>query len=219
MAKLRAHNLSISLDGMGSGVNRNLEEPFGHAGERLHEWFIPTQTFQSLVGNEMRVPLDEAAAEDDVFARRAFDGLGAEIMGAGKYGPPGWEEDPSWSGWWGDEPPFHSPVFVLSHRKRESQTVGETTFHFIDASPQEALKAAVAAAGGLDVRLGGGVLSVREFLRAGLVDYLHVALVPILLGRGDRLWEGLEGMERNYSIASTSTSSGVTHLEFTRIES
>ncbi|MGO2053279.1 deaminase [Glutamicibacter sp. BW80] len=219
MAKLRAHNLSISLDGMGSGVNRSLEEPFGHAGERLHEWFIPTQTFQSLVGNEMRVPLDEAAAEDDVFARRAFDGLGAEIMGAGKYGPPRWEEDPSWSGWWGDEPPFHSPVFVLSHRKRESQTVGETTFHFIDASPQEALEAAVAAAGGLDVRLGGGVLSVREFLRAGLVDYLHVALVPILLGRGDRLWEGLEGMERNYSIASTSTSSGVTHLEFTRIES
>ncbi|MGP9783006.1 dihydrofolate reductase family protein [Glutamicibacter sp. AOP12-B1-11] len=219
MAKLRAHNLSISLDGMGSGVNRSLEEPFGHAGERLHEWFIPTQTFQSLVGNEMRVPLDEAAAEDDVFARKAFDGLGAEIMGAGKYGPPGWEEDPSWSGWWGEEPPFHSPVFVLSHRKRESQTVGETTFHFIDASPQEALEAAVAAAGGLDVRLGGGVLSVREFLRAGLVDYLHVALVPILLGRGDRLWEGLEGMERNYSIASTSTSSGVTHLEFTRIES
>ncbi|PRA12169.1 deaminase [Arthrobacter sp. MYb211] len=219
MAKLRAHNLSISLDGMGSGVNRSLEEPFGHAKERLHEWFIPTQTFQSLVGNEMRVPLDEAAAEDDVFARRAFDGLGAEIMGAGKYGPPGWEEDPSWSGWWGEEPPFHSPVFVLSHRKRESQTVGETTFHFIDASPQEALEAAAAAAGGLDVRLGGGVLSVREFLRAGLVDYLHVALVPILLGRGDRLWEGLEGMERNYSIASTSTSSGVTHLEFTRIES
>ncbi|PRA04437.1 deaminase [Arthrobacter sp. MYb229] len=219
MAKLRAHNLSISLDGMGSGVNRSLEEPFGHAGERLHEWFIPTQTFQSLVGNEMRVPLDEAAAEDDVFARKAFDGLGAEIMGAGKYGPPGWEEDPSWSGWWGEEPPFHSPVFVLSHRKRESQTVGETTFHFIDASPQEALEAAAAAAGGLDVRLGGGVLSVREFLRAGLVDYLHVALVPILLGRGDRLWEGLEGMERNYSIASTSTSSGVTHLEFTRIES
>ncbi|WP_404287587.1 dihydrofolate reductase family protein [Glutamicibacter arilaitensis] len=219
MAKLRVHNLGISLDGIGSGVNRSFDEPFGHAGMRLLEWFIPTQTFQSLSGNRERVPADDATAEDDVFARRSFEGIGAEILGSGKYGPPGWEDDLEWTGWWGDEPPFHSPVFVLSHRRRDSLTLGETTFHFTDASPRKALELAVSAADGLDVRLGGGVLSVRDFLRAGLVDYLHVAQVPIILGRGDRLWDGLEGMERNYSIASTTTSSGVTHLEFTRIQS
>lgn len=214
MARLRVHNLAISLDGFGAGVDQSLETPFGHAGMRLMEWFFPTATFQGMTGDRERVGVDPLSDPDDAFARRSQQGIGAEIMGAGKFGPPGWQSDPEWRGWWGEEPPFHTPVVVLTHTPREPLVLGETTFHFMEGTPEEALAVAMEAANGLDVRLGGGPSSVREFLAAGLVDLLHVVQVPILLGRGSSLWEGLEGFERDYRVSSTTTPSGVTHLVF-----
>jgi dihydrofolate reductase len=217
MSRTRVHNLSISLDGFATGEPQSLEAPFGHAGQRLHEWFFPTATFRAMSGGAG----DPAAAADDEFASRWAEGIGAEIMGAHKFGPPGWQDDPEWRGWWGPNPPFHTPTFVLTHRPRGPiEMEGGTTFHFLDAPPAEALQAARAAGreagGGLDVRIGGGPTVVREFLAAGLIDHLHVVLVPILLGRGVRLWDDLEGLERDYEVRSVSTPSGVTHLTFDR---
>jgi dihydrofolate reductase len=138
-------------------------------------------------------------------------------MGAGKFGPPGWQDDADWKGWWGPNPPFHTPTFVLTHRPRPSiEMEGDTTFHFLNATPAEALDTAREAAVGQDVRIGGGPTVVRDFLAAGLVDHMHVVQVPILLGRGVRLWDGLEGLEAGYEIEAVSTPSGVTHLTFDR---
>jgi dihydrofolate reductase len=154
---------------------------------------------------------------DDAFARLHGPGVGAEIMGSGKFGPPGWHDDPEWKGWWGSNPPFHTPVFVLTHHPRPSIGMeGGTTFHFVDASPAEALETARGAAGGQDVRIGGGATVIRDFVAAGLVDHMHIVVVPILLGRGVRLWDGLEGLESDYEIESASAPSGVTHVTFTR---
>jgi dihydrofolate reductase len=154
---------------------------------------------------------------DNTFAEQHGPGIGAEIMGAGKFGPPGWQDDAEWTGWWGTNPPFHTPTFVLTHRPRPSiELEGGTTFHFLDATPAEALEVAREAAGGQDVRIGGGPSMLREFLAAGLVDYLHVVQVPILLGRGVRLWDGLEGLDDDYRIEAVSAPSGVTHLVFER---
>jgi dihydrofolate reductase len=209
----RVHNLAISLDGFATGEPQSLEAPFGHAGQRLHEWFFPTATFRAMRGEEG----DPAAAADDAFASRWGDRIGAEIMGANKFGPPGWQDDPEWRGWWGPNPPFHTPTFVLTHRPRPAvEMEGGTTFHFLDASPADALAAAREAAGGLDVRIGGGPTVVRDFLAADLVDHLHVVVVPILLGRGVRLWDGLEGLEEGYDVRSVTTPSGVTHVTFDR---
>ncbi len=156
---------------------------------------------------------------DDAFAQRFAPGIGAEIMGANKFGPPGWHDDPDWTGWWGPNPPFHTPTFVLTHRPRPSiEMEGGTTFHFLDAAPAEALAIAREAAGGQDVRIGGGPTTVREFLAARLVDHMHLVVVPILLGRGVRLWDGLEGLEQDYRVETTSSPSGVAHLTFARAD-
>jgi dihydrofolate reductase len=154
---------------------------------------------------------------DNAFAERHGPGIGAEIMGANKFGPPGWQDDPDWKGWWGPNPPFHTPTFVLTHRPRSPlEMEGGTTFHFLDASPAEALDAARAAAEGQDVRIGGGATVVRDFLAAGLVDHLHLVQVPIVLGRGVRVWDGLEALEDDFDIEAVSAPSGVTHLTFRR---
>jgi dihydrofolate reductase len=154
---------------------------------------------------------------DDALLRLHDPGVGAEIMGSGKFGPPGWHDDPGWKGWWGPNPPFHTPTFVLTHHPRPPiEMEGGTTFHFLDASPTEALAAARAAAGGQDVRIGGGATTIREFLAAGLIDRMHVVVVPIVLGRGVRLWDGQESLEASYDIEAVSSPSGVTHLTFTR---
>lgn len=217
MARLRAHNIGISLDGFATGEGQSFDAPFGHAGTRLMEWFFPTPTFQAQTGHRERVAVDPATEPDDVYARRSWEGIGAEIMGAGKFGPPGWHDDPEWRGWWGENPPFHTPVLVLTHRPRPAlELEGGNVFHFIDADPEEALRIATDAADGLDVRLGGGPTSIREFASAGLVDYLHVAVNPIVLGRGVNLWDGLEGFENGYNVTSETTPSGVTHIVFER---
>jgi dihydrofolate reductase len=215
MSQLRGHNISVSLDGYATGEGQAADAPFGHAGMRLHEWFFATPTWPGHHPGEEEA-FTPGGLEDDVWARRSFEGFGAEIMGSGKFGPPGWQDDPDWRGWWGDEPPFHSPVVVLTHRPRPDLVVGETMFHFADTTPEDALAQATALAGGLDVRLGGGPTMIREFLATDLVDSLHLVLVPIVLGRGVSLWAGLEGLEQRFEIAATPSSSGVTHLQLTR---
>lgn len=214
MTRLRLHNLAVSLDGFATGEGQSFDEPFGHAGHRLMQWFLPTRTFVSLTGQDAEAG---TGGVDDAFAAASWLGIGAEIMGRRKFGPQtGPWEDESWQGWWGDEPPFHTPVVVLTHHARPDLVLGETTFTFLDAGPAEALRIATELAGGLDVRLGGGPTSVRAFLEAGLVDHLHVVVVPILLGRGVRLWDGLEGLEEHYDIETTASPSGVVHLTGTR---
>jgi dihydrofolate reductase len=214
VSKVRVHNFSVSLDGFATGEPQSLEAPFGHAGTRLHEWFFGTHTFRSMVGGQAA----GATGVDDAIASRWADGIGAEIMGRRKFGPQqGPWTDEEWRGWWGENPPFHTPVFVLTHHLRPSLTMeGGTTFHFVDAGPKEALDLARDAAGGLDVRIGGGPTTVREFLAEDLVDHLHVVVVPIVLGRGVRLWDGLEGLEQRFAVESVTTPSGVTHVFFDR---
>jgi dihydrofolate reductase len=214
MSLVRVHNFAISLDGFGTGAGQTKDAPFGHAGERLHEWMFNTQWWQAGLTET------NSGGVDDAFAQQHGPGIGAEIMGAGKFGHPGWKEDPEWKGAWGPNPPFHTPVFVLTHHARPPiEMEGGTTFHFLDASPAEALQAAREAADGNDVRIGGGPTVIREFLAAGLIDHLHVVVVPILLGRGVRLWDdGLEGLEKDYQVETTSSASGVTHVTLTRVE-
>ena len=213
MSLARVQFFSVSLDGFGTGDGQSLETPMGHAGERLHEWMFRTRWWHELIGEP-----GGSRGIDDALIRLHDQGVGAEIMGARKFGYPGWHEDPDWKGWWGPEPPFHTPVFVLTHHTRPPlEMAGGTTFHFLDAAPGEALQAARDAAGGLDVRIGGGATTIREFLTAGLIDHLHVAVVPIVLGRGVRLWDGLEALERDYAIEATASPSGITHVTFSRI--
>lgn len=214
MARVRVHNFSVSLDGFATGEGQSAEAPFGHAGERLHEWFFGTQTFNAMLGEP-----GGSHGVDDALATAWAGDIGAEIMGRHKFGPQRgpWPDD-GWKGWWGDDPPFHTPVFVLTHYPRPPiEMDGGTTFHFIDASPSEALAIARDEVGAdADIRIGGGPTTVRDFLAADLVDHLHVALVPIVLGRGVRLWDGLEGLEARFDIESVSTPSGVTHVTLSR---
>jgi dihydrofolate reductase len=209
MAQLRAHNIAVSLDGFATGEGQSLETPFGHAGHRLMQWFMPTRTFVGMTGGD---PESGTSGVDDAFAAASWGGIGAEIMGRNKFAPQsGPWPDPDWQGWWGDEPPFHSPVVVLTHHPRPDLVLGETTFLFRDTSPEEALVEATALAGGLDVRLGGGPSVIREFLDADLVDHLHLVVVPIVLGRGVRIWDGQEGLEARFDIETTASPSGVVH--------
>ena len=212
MSLVRVHNFSISLDGFGTGEPQSRDAPFGHAGEALHEWMFATRWWREMAGEP-----GGSEGLDDAFARRHGPEIGVEIMGARKFGPPGWHEDPEWHGWWGSNPPFHTPVFVLTHHPRPPlEMEGGTTFYFIDALPAEALVTARDAAQGRDVRIGGGATIIRDFVAAGLVDYMHVVVVPLLLGRGVRLWDGLEGVEKDYEIEAVSSPSGVTHVTFMR---
>ena len=213
MSLARVHNFSVSLDGFGTGEGQGPEAPFGHAGQRLHKWMFATRWGR----REVLGQPGGTAGIDDALARQFTPGIGAEIMGAGKFGPPGWHEDPEWKGWWGPNPPFHTPTFILTHHQRPSiEMEGGTTFHFIDAPAAEALETARKAAGDQDVRLGGGPTMIRDFVAAGLVDHMHVVVVPILLGRGVRVWDGLEGLENNYDVEAISSPSGVTHMTFSR---
>jgi dihydrofolate reductase len=207
------HNLGVSLDGYATGEGQSLDAPFGHAGTRLMEWFFATESFIRMHGEG-----SGARGVENALAAQWGPGIGAEIMGRNKFGPQrGPWQDHEWQGWWGENPPFHTPVFVLTHHPRPSlEMAGGNTFHFIDASPEEALRQAREAAGGLDVRIGGGPTVVRQFLEADLVDHLHVALTPVLLGRGVRLWDGLEDLQDRYSVESFTAPSGVTHLVFDR---
>ena len=217
MSQVRVHNFSVSLDGFGTGEGLTFDAPFGHAGHRLHQWMFATRFWHTMVGDA-----GGSSGVDNSFAEQFNLGVGAEIMGRGKFWPNTgpWTDvgtDDEWRGWWGPNPPFHTPVFVLTHHPRPSlEMEGGTVFHFVDASPEDALDLAREAAGDLDVRIGGGPTVVREFLAAGLVDTAHVVQVPILLGRGVRLWDGLENLDERYDTEAVSSPSGVVHLTLTR---
>ena len=217
MSKVRVHNFAISLDGFGTGEPQTFDAPFGHAGERLHEWMFATQSWKTMIGEG-----GGSVGVDHAFAILFGDNFGAEIMGRGKFHPTSgpWKDvgtDDEWRGWWGPNPPFHTPVFVMTHNPRPPiEMEGGTTFHFIDATPAEVVAKAKEAAGGRDVRLGGGVSVVREFLKADLVDHMHLVQTQLILGRGERIWDGLEGIEERFNIEAVSAPSGVTHLTFTR---
>ena len=208
-------DLNISLDGFATTTDGTPEDPFGKDWFRLVDAYTATRTFRSRVLGDTSGA--GTAGVDDDYAAAYFEEVGAEIMGAGMFGLHLYGDDPAWRGWWGDNPPFHVPVFVLTHQPRASiEMEGGTVFHFLSASPQEALERAVAAAGGLDVRIGGGPTVVQAFLEAGLVDQLHVAIAPILLGDGIRLWDGLRGLEQGYEVKAVAADSGTLHVTFTR---
>ncbi|GGM24899.1 dihydrofolate reductase family protein [Dactylosporangium sucinum] len=214
MSKLRVQRFCLSLDGYGAGAGQSRQDPVGVGGERLHEWMFPTRTWHRMTGEE-----GGATGVDDQFLVEATDGIGATIMGRNMFGPVRgpWSSDPSWSGWWGPNPPYHHPVFVLTHEPRESIPMeGGTVFHFVTDGIESALEQAVKAAGGQDVAVAGGVSTVKQYLRAGLVDSLHLPIVPVLLGRGERLLdEPFPGYECTY-FASSDT---VTHVRLERVRS
>jgi dihydrofolate reductase len=213
MSLVRVHNLAVSLDGFSTGEGQTFEQPFGHAGSRLLDRFLGTRTFRQMHGEP-----GGSTGADEAFASNWGAGIGAEIMGRNKFGPQrGPWADEDWKGWWGDDPVFHTPVFVLTHHPRPTiEMKGGTTFHFIDATPVEALRLAQEAAGELDVRIGGGPSTVRQFLAEDLIDHMHIVIAPIVLGRGVRLWDVFEGLEDRFDVEVVSTPNGVTHVTFTR---
>ncbi len=208
-------DLLISLDGFATTTDQTPDDPFGQDWSRLVGAYVATRTFREQVFKDTSG--QGTTGIDDAYAKDYFDNIGAEIMGAGKFGLHDFPDDPNWNGWWGDEPPFGCPVFVLTHKRRPSiEMAGGTTFHFIETNPADALQQAVRAANGKDVRIGGGPSMVRDYLKAGLVDRLHVAIAPILLGRGIRLWDDLRGLEAGYTVTSETAESSTIHLTFQR---
>ena len=213
MSRLRINCFAISFDGYGAGPDQSLENPLGIGGETLHEWFVPTRTFQKMCGKD-----GGTTGIDDEFAARGMANLGAWILGRNMFGPVrGPWPDASWKGWWGEEPPYHVPVFVLTHHAREPVTMkGGTTFHFVTDGIHAALERARAAAGGKDVRLGGGVATIREYLRAGLVDEMHLATSGTLLGRGEALLEDIDLPALGFRCRDRVTSPIALHVVLTK---
>jgi dihydrofolate reductase len=209
VGKLRVHNLAVSLDGYVAGPNQSADNPLGEGGMALHEWVFATRTGRRMVG--------EAGGNDgvdDEFLARGDQGIGATIMGRNMFGPirGPWGDD-SWKGWWGQDPPYHHAVYVLTHHPHPPIPMqGGTTFHFVTDGIESALHQAMAAAAGQDVRLGGGAATVRQYLRAGLVDELHLAIVPILLGSGERLFDDIGSATGRYACTEMTSSSSVTHV-------
>ncbi len=209
-------DLNISLDGFATTPDQTPENPMGTDWSRLVDAYVATRTFRQRVLHDDSG--EGTTGVDDAYAQAYFAKVGAEIMGAGMFGLHNFPDDPDWRGWWGDDPPFRIPVFVLTHTspRPSIDMTGGTTFHFLSEPPREALDRAHSVAGGKDVRIGGGPTVVRDFLRAGLVDQLHVAVAPILLGRGIRLWDDLRGLESGYRVTAETAESGTTHLTFRR---
>jgi dihydrofolate reductase len=215
MAKLCVRSFSVSLDGYGAGPNQDLEHPLGVGGMALHEWVFKTRTFQQMHGmveNEGGAN-GGATGVDDGFAARGFENVGAWILGRNMFGPVrGPWPDESWKGWWGDDPPYHVPVFVLTHHARAPiEMNGGTTFYFVNEGIEAALERAMDAAGGQEVRVGGGVATIRQYLRAGLVDEMHLAVSPVLLGAGESLLEGMDLVGLGYACTERVAGEGATH--------
>jgi dihydrofolate reductase len=208
-------DLNISLDGFATTTDQTPEKPFGDDWGRLVSAYVATRTMQERVFHDTSGA--GTTGVDEKYASAYFEGIGAEVMGAAMFGLHEHPNDPDWRGWWGDEPPFHYPVYVLTHTPRPTiEMANGTTFVFLSSTLTEALDRARDDAGPRDVRIGGGPTVVRDYLRAGLVDQLHVAIVPILLGRGIRLWDDLRGLEAGYSVTSEVAESGTIHVTFRR---
>jgi dihydrofolate reductase len=208
--KIKVHGFAISLDGYSAGPNQDLQNPLGVGGPAIFEWFFPTRVFQRMHGNS-----DQGeTGVDNQIAERGFENMGAWILGRNMFGPVrGPWPDESWKGWWGDEPPYHVPAFVLTHHARPMLRMkGGTDFHFVTDGIQSALAQAKVAAGERDVRIGGGVATVRQFLQAGLIDEMHLAVRPVFLGAGENLWQGLDMRALGYEIAETIQGERATHV-------
>ena len=213
MTKLRVESFSLSIDGFGAGPDQDLANPLGRGGTGLHEWAFATRTFRQMFGEE-----GGTTGTDDEFARRGFNSVGSWIMGRNMFGPirGPWLDD-TWKGWWGDEPPYHAAVFVLTNHPREPIVMkGGTTFHFVTDGIFAAWERARNAANGLDVRLGGGVDAVRQYLRAGLIDEMHVAIAPVLLGSGESVFSGIDMLALGYRCAKHAGTPNATHVVFKR---
>jgi dihydrofolate reductase len=216
MPKLRVNAFSISVDGYGAGPNQDLENPLGVGGLALHEWAFATRTFRQMHGGGD----GGTTGVDDGFAARGFENVGAWIIGRNMFGPirGPWTDD-AWKGWWGDNPPYHVPVFVLTNHPRASIAMdGGTTFHFVTGGIRAALEMALDAAAGRDVRLGGGVSTIKQYLRAGLVDEIHLAISPVVLGAGEHLFSGIDLPTLGYRVTECVRSSNATHVVLDRVE-
>jgi dihydrofolate reductase len=213
MTKVRVNSFSVSIDGYGAGPGQALEHPMGVGGMPLHEWVLPTRMFQAMMGKD-----GGTTGIDDDFAARSMEGLGAWILGRNMFGPirGPWTDD-QWKGWWGDNPPYHTPVFVLTHHARPPiEMEGGTTFHFVTDGIHAALQRAKQAAGTRDVRIGGGPATIRQYLKAGLVDTLHLAISPVLLGSGENLLADLDLVQLGYRCSEHVSSAAAMHVVLTK---
>lgn len=209
MNKVKVSAFSVSLDGFGAGPHQSRENPLGNRGEELHKWMFPTKMFQKMRGKE-----GGTQGIDNDFAEKSMDNIGAWIMGRNMFGPiRGPWPNGEWKGWWGENPPYHVPVFILTHHERESITMkGGTTFHFVTDGFESALEKALKVAGGKDIRIGGGTLTIRQFLQAGLIDEMHIAFSPVFLGTGEHLFSGIDLPKLGFTDLQTTYGEGATHL-------
>lgn len=213
MSRLRVHNFSISLDGYGAGPDQDLANPLGVGGEALHGWFVTTRTFRQMIGKD-----DGTTGIDNDFASRGFKNVGAWIIGRNMFAPSrgAWPDD-GWKGWWGDTPPYRAPVFVLTNHVRAPLVMkGGTTFHFVTDGAQAALQRATETANGQDIQLVGGVATIRQYLQAGLIDEMHVAISPILLGSGEHLFAGIDTPKLGYRCSEHVATPNATHIVLTK---
>lgn len=218
MSRLRVNAYSISLDGYGAGPDQALDRPMGAGGMALHQWAFGTKTFQKLMPELGSTDQPGRGGPDDDFAARGFENVGAWILGRNMFGPQRgpWPDD-GWKGWWGSNPPYHVPVFVLTHHAREPLVMeGGTTFHFVADGIHAALERAKAAAQGKDVRLGGGAATIRQYLMAGLIDELHLAISPVVLGRGEHLLAGIDTVNLGYQCTEHVASERALHVVLTK---
>lgn len=213
MSKVRVSAFGLSIDGFGAGPDQSLDNPLGVGGTGLHNWFFPTRTFQRMFGNA-----EGATGVDDDLAAQAMSNLGAWILGRNMFGPlRGPWPDENWKGWWGDEPPYHTPVFVLTHHPRPPLAMkGGTTFHFVTDGIHEALERARDAARGKDIRVGGGSATIRQYLRAGLIDEMHLAISPVLLGSGEKLLDGIDLLALGFECTKHVTTPAAMHVVLTK---
>ena len=209
MSRVRVAGFSISLDGFGAGIEQGLDDPLGKRGPEIFQWFFHTKTFRAMHGLE-----GGSLDVDEEFARRSMENFGAFILGRNMFGPVrGPWPDEAWKGWWGDNPPYHAPTFVLTHYERERLVMeGGTTFHFVTGGIEEALKLAKQAAGDKDVKIGGGVSTVRQYLKSGLIDSLHFALAPSVLGQGEALFTSLDLAALGFSVTEHKATEQATHF-------
>ncbi|MFK0165543.1 dihydrofolate reductase family protein [Rhizobium sp. NPDC090279] len=209
MSKVRVAGFSLSVDGFGAGPEQSLNDPLGKRGPELFEWFFPTQTFQAMFGRD-----GETEGADATYASSAMSGFGAYILGRNMFGPIRGEwPDENWKGWWGDNPPYHQPTFILTNYAREPIVMeGGTTFYFVTGGIEEALARAKAAAGDKDVKIGGGVSTVRQYVQAGLVDEIHFAISPVMLGRGEAMFAGIDLPSLGFQLAERDATGKATHI-------
>jgi dihydrofolate reductase len=209
MTKVKVAGFGVSLDGFGAGTDQSLDNPLGVRGPELFQWFFPTQTFRTMIGKD-----DGETGPDDAFAKRAMAGFGAFILGRNMFGPirGEWPDD-QWKGWWGDTPPYHAPTFILTHYPRKPiEMLGGTTFHFITGGIEEALQKAREAAGAKDIKIGGGVETVRQYVQAGHVDEIHLAMAPVAIGQGEALFSGLDLRALGYRTVEHVATERATHI-------